>query len=434
LQSFKPAMEVEVGEEALSYKWKAPVLEKKLVYDIRKCFGCGLCEAVCPVKAISMGPVREIASGRIEAPYIIIDETKCVVCPLCSSICPSGALRIEVPSDFEHPRVKGRIEVRRDKCIPCLLCENVCPKKAIKADVSVRKKEDLVKYLREGEAWGKGRMSIDVDKCCFCGLCELLCDAIKIEWADPRPPDFKPGLSITVDEKKCDYCGLCERICPVRAIEVECTESAPREVGEPKVGGSIEVGEDCVWCGLCSKVCPTQAIDVEKPFEGDVYMIEPNECDPSGCKNCINICPTKVVYVAKPPSKEKMLFVKDYCIFCGACEKSCPVDAIKVVRNGMRVEGSSSPWLEMSHEHFKRVLRGYRPPKPSIYHRLIEVEEVPVPPPQPQPVPPAPRGFAKAVEGIDKILGLLSSVPGRVLFERHEVDKLLLRLRGEEGG
>jgi len=434
LQSFKPTMEVEVGEEALSYKWKAPVLEKRLVYDVRKCFGCGLCEIVCPVNAISMGPVKEIASGRIEAPYIIIDETKCIVCPLCSSICPSGALRVEAPFDFEHPKVKGRIEVQRDKCIPCLLCEKVCPKRAIKAKVSVKKKEDLVKYLREEEAWGKGKISIDVDKCCFCGLCELLCEAIKIEWTDPRPPDFKPGLSITVDEKRCDYCGLCERICPVKAIKVECSESAPREVGKPKVEGSIEVGEECVWCGLCSEVCPTQAIGVEKPFEGDVYMVEPNECDPSGCKNCINICPTKVVYVARPPSKEKMSFAKDYCIFCGACEKSCPVDAIRVVRRGMRVEGSNSPWLEMSQEQFKRVLQGYRPPKPSVYHRLVRVEEALVAPPQPSPVPPAPRGFAKAVEGIDKILGLLSSVPGRVLFERHEVDKLLSKLRGEEGG
>ena len=434
MQSSKPTIEVEVGEEALSYKWKAPVLEKRLVYDICKCFGCGLCEAVCPVNAISMGPVKEIASGRVEAPYIIIDEAKCVVCPLCSSICPSGALRVEAPSDFEHPRVEGRIEVRRDKCIPCLLCERVCPRKAIKAKVSVKKKEDLVKYLREGEAWGKGRIGIDVEKCCYCGLCELLCDAIKIEWTDPRSPDFKPGLSITVDEKKCDYCGLCAKICPVRAIEVECLESAPREVGEPKVEGSIEVGEECIWCGLCGKVCPVQAIEVEKPFEGDVYMVEPNECDPSGCKNCINICPTKVVCVAKPPSKEKIVFAKDYCIFCGACEKSCPVDAIRVVRRNVRVEGSKSPWFEMSYEQFKKVLQGYRPLKPRTYHRVIKVEEAFTVPPQPLPISQTPRGFSKVVEEINRVSELLSSVPGRVLFERREVNKLLSRLRGEEGG
>ncbi len=433
MQSSKPIVEVEVGEEVLSYKWKAPVLEKRLVYDVQKCFGCGLCKVVCPVSAISMGPVKEIASRRVEAPYIIIDETKCVVCPLCSSICPSGALRVEAPSDFEHPRVKGRIEVQRDKCIPCLLCKKVCPTKAIKAEVSVERRERLVRYLREGEAWGKGRIKIEVEKCCFCGLCELLCDAVRIEWADPRPPDFRPGLSITVSEEKCDYCGLCEKICPVKAIEVECLESAPREVGEPKVEGSIEVGEGCLWCGLCSKVCPVQAIEVEKPFDGDVYMVEPNECDPSGCKNCINICPTKVVYVAKPPSKEKVVFAKDYCVFCGACEKSCPVDAIRVVRKSMRVEGSNSPWFGMSYEQFKKVLQGYRPSKPSIYHRTVKIEEVPTALPQPSPIPPTPKGFDKAVEGINKVMELLSNVPGRVLFERREVDKLLSRLRGEEG-
>ncbi|MDH5816643.1 MAG: 4Fe-4S binding protein [Candidatus Nezhaarchaeota archaeon] len=435
MQTLKPTLEVEVVEDkAISYKWKGPVLEKKLVYNLDKCFGCGLCEIVCPVKAISMGPIKEIASGRIRAPYIIIDETKCIVCPLCSSICPSGALNLELRSDFEYPRVKGCIVVDKKKCIPCLLCEKVCPRKAIKANVSVKKKRELVKYLEEGNAWGRGRISIDVDKCCFCGLCELLCDAIKIERITPQPPNFKPGISIRVDEEKCDYCGLCERICPVKAIEVECTESAPREVKEPVVEGSIRVNEDCVWCGLCSSLCPVKAIEVEKTFEGDVYMIEPNDCDPSGCKNCINICPVKIVYVAKPPSKEKMLFAKDYCIFCGSCEKSCPVDAIRVIRRSMRIESSKSPWIDMSFEQFRKVLYGYKHPKLSIYHRVVKLEETPIALPQPLTTPPTPKGFSKVVEGVERIERLLSSALGRILFERHEVKRLLSNLRGEQSG
>lgn len=435
MEASKPILELELGEKTLGYRWRAPVLEKKLTYDIEKCIGCGLCEKVCPVQAISLGPIKDIASGKIEAPYIIIDETKCVACPLCSSICPSNALRLDLKSDFEHPRVKGSITINGEKCIPCLLCEKICPRKAIKARVTVRKKEELVKYLERGMVGGKGTIKIDLNKCCYCGLCELLCDAIKIEWIEPRPPQFRPGISISVDEKKCDYCGLCEKICPVQAIKVECLESAPREIKEPKIEGSIEVDEEkCVWCGLCSGVCPVQAIKVDKPFKGDVYMIQPNECDPSGCKNCINICPVNVVYVAKPPSKDKMLFVKDYCIYCGACENACPVNAIRVVRQDMRLEGLNSPWLNMSYEHFKKVLAGYKPLKHGVYHRVVKVEEVEATPPTPPPMPPTPKGFDKAVEAIEKLMELLSSVPGRVMFERCELTKLTAKLRGEKSG
>ena len=435
MSTSKPSIELEIEEKVLGYKWRAPMLEKKLIYDMEKCIGCGLCEKVCPVNAISLGPVKDIASGKIEAPYIIIDETKCVACPLCSSICPSGALKLMLQSDFEHPKVKGIIRIDKEKCLPCLLCEKICPRKAISVSVKVEKKDELVKYVKEGEAWGKGTIKVDLNKCCYCGLCELLCDAIKIEWIDPQPPSFKLGASIAIDESKCDYCGLCEKICPVQAIKVECTESAPRIIEEPKIEGTINVDEEkCVWCGLCSGFCSVKAIEVEKPFKGDIYMIQPNECDPSGCKNCINICPANVVYIAKPPSKDKMCFIKDYCIYCGACENACPVNAIRVIRSDLRIEGLESPWTNMSNEQFKRVLTGYKPPKPSVYHRSVKIEEVQVTPPPPPPMPPTPKGFEKAVKALDKLMNLLSSVPGRIMFEKNEVDKLALRLRGGEGG
>ncbi|MEM4576309.1 MAG: 4Fe-4S binding protein [Candidatus Nezhaarchaeales archaeon] len=432
LKASKPMVEVEVGEKILGYKWKAPILEKKLFYRLDKCFGCGLCEVVCPVGAIFMGPVKEIASGRVEAPYVMIDETKCVVCTLCSSICPSGALEFKYRSELEYPKVRGRIEVDTKKCIPCLLCEKICPRKAIKVEVSLKKKNELVKYVKEGESWGKGNISIDVKKCCYCGLCELLCDAIKIEWAKPRPPDFRPGLSVTIDKTECDYCGLCERVCPVGAIKVECIESAPREIKEPAIEGTIKISEDCIWCGLCSSFCPVNAIKVEKPFDGEVFMVEPNECDPSGCKNCINVCPINIVYVSKPPSKSKMLFAKNYCIFCGACEKACPVNAIRVIRKNMRLEGLSSLWFNMNIEYLNRVLVGYKPPKPSIYHRAVRVEETLTVPQPSASMPQTPKGFSTLVEKVERLMKLLSGTAERLMFENSKIDELLLKLRGEK--
>lgn len=425
----KPQSKLELEGKTINYRWLAPVLEKKLSYHTDKCFGCGLCEIVCPVKAISMGPVKDIASGRVEAPYIIIDETKCIACPLCSSVCPSKALKLTLKADFPHPRVKGNMVVDREKCIPCLFCEKICPRRAIRVNINIKKKSKLVKYLEEGKVGGIGTITIDLGKCCYCGLCELLCDAIKIEWTQSKPPHFKLGVAVLVDESKCDYCGLCEKICPVKAIKVECKEAAPREVSEPEVDGSIDVDEEkCVWCGLCT-LCPVGAIKVEKQFKGDVYMVQPNNCDPSGCKNCINICPTNVVYVAKPPSLDKMLFVKDYCIYCGACEKACPVNAIRVARSDLRFEDSSVLWFNMSYEYFKRMLTNYKSPKPAVYYRAIKVERVEITPPPPPPKPLMSRGFNKAVNAIERLKSLVNTVHGRVAFERGRIDEVLSKLR-----
>ena len=64
------------------------------------CIGCGLCEARCQVKAISM-----------EAGRASVNRSRCVGCGLCSTKCPSGAAKlvkkheseiVSPPIDFEE--------------------------------------------------------------------------------------------------------------------------------------------------------------------------------------------------------------------------------------------------------------------------------------------------------------------------------------------
>jgi NAD-dependent dihydropyrimidine dehydrogenase PreA subunit len=50
--------------------------------DLRRCTGCGLCEQLCPTKAVEVrGNVAVIA--RPEA---------CTFCEVCESYCPEGAI------------------------------------------------------------------------------------------------------------------------------------------------------------------------------------------------------------------------------------------------------------------------------------------------------------------------------------------------------
>jgi len=73
------------------------------------CIGCGLCEARCQVKAISM-----------EGGKALVDRRRCIGCGLCSTKCPSGAAKlakkpehelVQPPLDFEaweKERLKNR--------------------------------------------------------------------------------------------------------------------------------------------------------------------------------------------------------------------------------------------------------------------------------------------------------------------------------------
>lgn len=51
--------------------------------DKEKCIGCGICEGVCPVTAISM------VDGKAE-----INPEICIKCGACESACPVNAIKI----------------------------------------------------------------------------------------------------------------------------------------------------------------------------------------------------------------------------------------------------------------------------------------------------------------------------------------------------
>lgn len=342
----------------------------------------------------------------------------------------------EKPVDFrkrdEYPRLVAEA-VPNEKCLPCMLCEPVCPTKAIKVTFN-RTREDYGP-LRTGI---EGKISIDQEKCNLCGRCAKFCKAFLLvekgeKEIDPR--NLVPYEQLLVDEELCDYCGLCVPLCPEEAIKVE---GEPLEVpeAEKEFQGKIEIDPDlCIGCGRCAQVCPYEAMEIKKPFVGEIKLVEKNlvRCDPLGCQACFNVCPAKCWYVDE---RGKAAPVKDQCIFCGACEKACPVSAIEVQRSDVRhTEIMGTPWAEEWKEAISAIKTGERR-RPDVSGAVAppDIERPPLPAPE---IPKIDPELLKLVdEALKPLLPMLKKPRIRQIMEQETPEqassKIVERLHKEE--
>ncbi len=342
----------------------------------------------------------------------------------------------EKPKDFrkleKYPRLVSEA-VPNEKCLPCMLCEPVCPTTAIK--VTFNKTREDYGPLRTGI---DGKISIDQEKCNLCGRCAKFCKAFLLvekgeKEKDPR--NLVPYEQLLVDEELCDFCGLCVPLCPEEAIKAE---GEPLEVpeAEKEFEGKIEIDKDlCIGCGRCAQVCPYEAMDIKKPFEGEVKLLEKNlvRCDPLGCQACFNVCPAKCWYVDE---RGKAAPVQDQCIFCGACEKACPVKAIEVHRSDVRhTEIKGTPWAEEWKEAISAIKTGERK-RPDVSGAVAppDIERLPLPAPEiPKIDPELLRRVNKALK---PLLPLLKKPKIRQIMERETPEeassKIVERLQKEK--
>jgi 4Fe-4S ferredoxin len=354
---------------------------KVLDYDYKKCNGCGICIALCPTQALSLGPIIEIATG-LDAPPVLIDLDACVFCGMCAAFCPVDAYRMTAnDKDYremeEYPRLVSKAEPN-EKCLPCALCEPVCPTEAI--TVVFYPTRDVFGPLREEEKGeGKGKIEVDSEKCNLCGKCAKFCEAFLLQEREPLPTDLVPYEQLLVDEDLCDYCGLCVGICPEEAITVE---GKPLELEEEfEFLGEIEVDQDkCIGCGRCLLVCPYEAMEITKPFEGEIRLVERQLplCDPMGCHACFNVCPADCWYVGEDG---KIKVEKDQCIFCGACANACHCFAVEVDRSKVtHTKVLETPWAEEWKEAISSIVsKSRRRPDLSKIVEPPQIEKVPIP-------------------------------------------------------
>jgi 4Fe-4S ferredoxin len=87
--------DMEVEDSRIRCRQKTKETEKILDYDYKRCKGCSICVALCPKKALSEGPLQEIAKG-LDAPPVLIDLDACAFCGMCVNFCPLGAFKMTI--------------------------------------------------------------------------------------------------------------------------------------------------------------------------------------------------------------------------------------------------------------------------------------------------------------------------------------------------
>jgi ferredoxin len=66
---------------------------QRLTRDEQSCMHCGVCTALCPIKALHLDP------ASLE---VVFESGKCSTCGLCTQICPVGAMRVKMDNGAEE--------------------------------------------------------------------------------------------------------------------------------------------------------------------------------------------------------------------------------------------------------------------------------------------------------------------------------------------
>ncbi len=225
-------------------------------------------------------------------------------------------------------------------CNGCGLCAEICPKEAIK---------ELPATIVEGRLIRKPKIDFDIDSCILCGECAVLCplsalvmkvDGKKISTIVKNKafPVFIREINVNKEKCKAD-CGLkCQEECPTEAITVSTKRSENGEILEIT---NVEINEPlCFFCKRCEYFCPENAIEVKKPFHGTIDF-NADLC-PKDCMACVDICPTHAFVM----EENKRSILPEFCIFCFACQKICPKEAINANREWIfHADIKAAAWL-----------------------------------------------------------------------------------------
>lgn len=259
----------------------------RLVIDVKKCNGCGLCERNCKASCI-------------DSKNHAIDYSRCVSCMDCLEKCRKGAI------SYVHPKAQPTEALAEPS-----------------ADTGRRSFLTATALATATAALKAQEMKVD-------GGLAAIEDKVMPRRHTPIVP---PGAgSLRNFNQHCTACQLCVSVCPNGVLR---PGTDLMTLMQPVA--SYERGHCRPECTKCSDVCPAGAIrpiSVEEKSStqiGHAVWIKKN-CvvltDDVACGNCARHCPTGAIQMVedKMSTKHRLLPVVDTerCIGCGACEHLCP--------------------------------------------------------------------------------------------------------------
>ena len=230
---------------------------------------------------------------------VVNDVSQCILCGMCERSCPSGALTVD--------RKTGEWKINPFACIQCGACVEACPKKCLSMDPHYAmpglEKTEIILTAVKKEGVSEVKKTVAAQNAAMLAM-------------DDRS-------HIVNNVMKCIFCGMCERNCPAGAITVDRRNRTWR----------INL-EACVNCGTCIDNCPRKCLSL------GCYLGNRTEITVHGvAKLRRRQEPRPVMGEAQLPAAAEAAVADNHvkntiekCLFCGKCEKACPVDAITIDR------------------------------------------------------------------------------------------------------
>ncbi|TFG22617.1 MAG: 4Fe-4S dicluster domain-containing protein, partial [Promethearchaeota archaeon] len=236
-----------------------------------------MCKLVCPVDAIELGPIPEIAQNLIDEsnPKILIDHEKCCYCMLCAIVCPNDAFHENFEPEGhinldEFPSLAKFYKIDKKECIEdqknevCQLCLRVRERNNIK-DYFIIEKEcpTLCFHINspiEGEVIIKKNMLHKCDPQ-GCKACVNICPVESFFIPETAEDVVKYG-KIACNEDQCFYCGACENSCPDDLIKVNRKNI---EIIDPKNAGTYPWIKG--WAKYIKQILRKALIEEKKQIE-----------------------------------------------------------------------------------------------------------------------------------------------------------------------
>ena len=281
--------------------------------------GRAWCSWICPVGTL-LGLLSRRAVFRPA-----IDGSRCIGCGKCERICKAGAIALD----------GSRGEIDPSLCVDCLDCMEACPKGAISFEKGGGRPADAgdgaASVTRKGfiAAAAAGATSAVLaveDKVVDGGFAE-----VSPPGEDMRDPPLKPAGSRSLADfsARCVGCQLCVKACPQEVLR---PSTRLRDFMQPEM--AFDKGYCVMDCTRCADVCPAGAI---VPLEGvrkeDVHIgcavWHRERClaatEGVVCTACERHCPVKAIKLVATGDGKKVPVVDELkCTGCGACEHLCP--------------------------------------------------------------------------------------------------------------